>query len=48
MERKFKCEKCGAIIITDSGYDTECTCGAIYNCFGQRLRDNIFENPVEY
>lgn len=28
--------------------DVQCDCGANYNCFGQRLRDDYRNNPSNY
>lgn len=46
------CERCGAKISRYRGQnDVDCPkCGAIYNCFGQRLRDDLHThiNMSEY
>lgn len=46
-----ECDQCGATLYRFRGQgDIYCDCGAIYNCFGQRLRDdlNTRPNPSEY
>ncbi len=41
------CEKCGREIARWRGQgDISCTCGAWYNAFGQRLRDDWMGNPA--
>ena len=40
----WQCEECPKEVITVSG-DVTCWCGAEYNAFGQRLRDNWRDNP---
>ena len=36
------CDRCGALILRFRGQgDLQCSCGANYNCFGQRLRDDL-------
>lgn len=45
------CDQCGATVYRWRGQDDiDCDCGAIYNCFGQRLRDDLYSrpNPSEY
>lgn len=46
------CERCGTVILRFRGQgDLQCNnCGANYNCFGQRLRDDLHTriNPSEY
>lgn len=45
------CERCGKEISRYRGQDdVDCACGVIYNCFGQRLRDDLRTrvNPSEY
>jgi hypothetical protein len=44
------CERCGQLIESWRGQDDiECpNCGASYNCFGQRLRDDWRMNPSNY
>lgn len=45
------CDHCGRIVQRFRGQgDIDCTCGAIYNSFGQRLRDDLHtrRNPSEY
>jgi hypothetical protein len=45
------CDRCGALILRFRGQgDLQCRCGANYNCFGQRLRDDLRTrvNPSEY
>jgi hypothetical protein len=40
------CDKCGEIILRFRGQgDLYCDCGAIYNCGGQRLRDDLNTRP---
>lgn len=44
-----ECTKCGAEISRYRGmYGVTCTCGAEYNAFGQRLRDDYRSNPSLY
>lgn len=45
------CDECNSLIQRFRGQDDlYCECGAIYNCGGQRLRDdlNARRNPSEY
>lgn len=47
----WHCERCNARIDRYRGTDDQvCNCGAIYNCFGQRLRNDLYSrpNPSEY
>ena len=47
--RAWKCDGCGAEVeVWDrGGYDVSCVrCGAQYNAFGQRLRDDWAGNPA--
>jgi predicted ATP-dependent serine protease len=47
--RTWKCEKCGRTIERYRGMDDiQCVCGAWYNSFGQRLRDDWQGNPSNY
>jgi hypothetical protein len=40
------CDKCGTLLLRFRGQgDIDCNCGAIYNCFGQRLRDDLYSRP---
>jgi hypothetical protein len=41
------CERCGGRIgrYRGQGGDLQCQCGAIYNIFGQRLRDDLYSRP---
>lgn len=40
------CDQCGRLILRFRGQgDLRCDCGAIYNCFGQRLRDDLYTRP---
>lgn len=41
------CDRCGTLILRFRGQnDLQChTCGAHYNCFGQRLRDDLHSRP---
>jgi hypothetical protein len=51
MTSAWLCKKCGKRIDRYRGEnDIDCTCGAIYNSFGQRLRDDLHSrvNPSEY
>lgn len=45
--RTATCERvgCNEEVGTYGGADAYCTCGAIYNCFGQRLRDDLNSRP---
>ena len=45
--REWDCTRCSATVSTRGGRDTRCgKCGADYNGFGQRLRDDWRENPA--
>lgn len=50
--KQGNCDQCGAIVYRHRGQDDiSCdNCGAIYNCFGQRLRDDLYTrvNPSSY
>lgn len=49
--RQGDCDQCGETVYRFRGQgDIYCDCGAIYNSFGQRLRDdlNTRRNPSEY
>lgn len=50
VERTWPCKQCGAIVTSwGHGEDTECDkCGAQYNAFGQRLRDDWRGNSSNY
>jgi hypothetical protein len=40
------CDKCNQPVITHRGQgDFTHDCGAIYNAFGQRLRDDLYSRP---
>ena len=42
------CDRCGKRFdaYLSGGVDIDCEhCGAIYNCFGQRLRDDLYSRP---
>jgi hypothetical protein len=44
--RSWPCGSCGeAVEVWQAGYDVSCECGAQYNAFGQRLRDDWRGNP---
>ena len=43
--REGPCDQCGATLFTFGGSDASCACGAIFNCFGQRLRDDLYSRP---
>jgi predicted RNA-binding Zn-ribbon protein involved in translation (DUF1610 family) len=45
--RVGQCDRCGTEIERWRGQnDLECpNCGAFYNCFGQRLRDDLHSRP---
>ena len=47
-ERSWACRQCGKTVTASRGRDAECTCGAQYNAFGQRLRDDWRSNPSLY
>jgi len=50
-DRKFgACDRCGAEVERYRGEnDIQCPeCKANYNCFGQRLRDDLHERPAVY
>ena len=43
------CEDCGELVIEmRNSRDMRCECGALYNSYGQRLRDNAYLNPSNY
>ena len=42
------CDNCRKELETYSGIDISCDCGAQYNCFGQRLRDDWRDNPSNW
>lgn len=45
------CDQCNTVLYRHRGQgDISCGCGAIYNSFGQRLRDDLYSrpNPSEY
>lgn len=44
----WKCEKCGRTVTNYGGRDESCACGAQYNAFGQRLRDDWRDNPSNW
>lgn len=45
----WPCKKCNATVWRYRGQgDVGCDCGAQYNAFGQRLRDDWRENPSNY
>jgi hypothetical protein len=45
----WTCERCGETVERCRGQgDIQCTCGAWYNSFGQRLRDNWMNNPSNF
>jgi hypothetical protein len=47
--RTWKCQKCGRQLERYRGQgDQQCDCGAWYNSFGQRLRDDWQGNPSNY
>lgn len=41
------CDQCNTLLFRFRGEgDIDCPgCGAIYNCFGQRLRDDLYTRP---
>lgn len=40
--RTWKCSTCNRTVERWPGEDdVQCECGALYNCFGQRLRDDL-------
>jgi hypothetical protein len=46
-----RCDKCNHDVTTYKGEgDFSCACGAIFNAFGQRLRDDLYTrvNPSAY
>ena len=44
-----ECEQCGRTVTRFRGEgDVGCQCGAEYNCFGQRLRDDWRSNQSNY
>lgn len=48
-EWEADCEQCGKLVMRFRGQDdVSCNCGAEYNCFGQRLRDDWRGNPSNY
>lgn len=41
-----KCDQCSRELTHYRGEgDFDCRCGAIYNAFGQRLRDDLYSRP---
>ncbi len=47
--RTWECHKCGNTVTACRGHDTTCDrCGAQYNGFGQRLRDDWQDNRSVY
>ena len=47
--RAWKCDNCGRIVERWRGMDdVQCECGAWYNSFGQRLRDDWMDNPSNW
>lgn len=45
----WKCQKCSKTVYRFRGTQVaHCDCGAQYNCFGQRLRDDWRGNPSNY
>ena len=45
----WPCGQCGRTVTRYRGQgDVDCDCGASYNAFGQRLRDNWRDNPSNY
>ncbi|MCA0296967.1 MAG: hypothetical protein LCH96_16975 [Actinobacteria bacterium] len=45
--RWWHCGRCGAHLVRYRGQgDQTCGCGAWYNAFGQRLRDDWTDNPA--
>lgn len=45
----WKCQKCNEEVFRFRGQgDVSCECGAQYNAFGQRLRDDWRGNPSNY
>lgn len=48
MERSWECTRCEAVVVSYGGRDVTCDCGAEYNGFGQRLRDDWRDNPSLY
>ena len=47
--KTWKCQKCKRTIERYPGMnDIQCVCGAWYNSFGQRLRDDWQGNPSNY
>lgn len=47
--REWDCGHCGAKVRRYRGEsDVTCVCGAEYNAFGQRLRDDWRGNPSNY
>lgn len=49
ITRVFRCDNCSRIVERWRGQDDlQCECGAWYNTFGQRLRDDWQGNPSNY
>lgn len=45
----WPCGNCSRTVTRYRGQgDVDCECGACYNAFGQRLRDNWRDNPSNY
>ncbi|ORW33353.1 hypothetical protein AWB91_09025 [Mycobacterium paraense] len=44
----WPCQQCGKTVENRGGRDQTCECGAEYNAFGQRLRDDWRSNPSNW
>ena len=46
--KSWPCQQCKRTVVNYGGRDESCECGAQYNAFGQRLRDDWRDNPSNY
>jgi len=44
-DRVGTCDQCWRSVYREGSSDVACDCGAIYNAFGQRLRDDLYSRP---
>ncbi len=46
LDWEGECDRCGKTVSRFRGEgDVDCECGAMFNCFGQRLRDDLRSRP---
>jgi hypothetical protein len=48
LVKSWPCDNCKRTVTNRGGRDESCECGAQYNSFGQRLRDDWRDNPSNY